>query len=228
MAEWRLLRGWTSDELRARLDRLAGAAPVYDGPEDAMDAEHGWRHYHSDARIATSSPDDETFERAKAAVANYRFSDPEIVLSHFDPEMPLLHRVQLLEIRVWGLRYLCPVIVSRVRDEPDVYGFRYDTLEGHIERGFEWFLLTRDANGDIRFRIEARWQPGDLPNWWSRLGFALLAERYQRRWHIRAHRRLALLACHGPQQRPPTDEAGLAHQGVEVTFTYHDRRRSAP
>ena len=28
--------------------------------------------------------------------------------------------------------------------------FRYDTLEGHIERGYEWFLLTKDhATGGI-------------------------------------------------------------------------------
>src|SRR5690606_22343253 len=143
----RILRGWTTDELRVRLDRLAGASSVFEGPEDAKGAEHGWSHYHSEARIPTESHEDDCFNRARAAVANYRFSDPAIVVAHFDPDMPLLHRVQLLEIRIWGLRYLCPVIVSRVRNEPDAYGFRYDTLEGHIERGFEWFVLTRGANG---------------------------------------------------------------------------------
>ena len=74
---------------------------------------------------------------------------------------------------------------------------RYDTLVGHIERGIEWFTLTRSADGNLHFRIEAHWQRGELPNWWSRLGFALLARRYQRMWHRQAHRRLWLLAHFG-------------------------------
>lgn len=228
MPEWRILRGWTSDELRERLDRLATAVSEFDGPEDEMDAAHGWRHYHSEALIATETADDERFDRAKAALANYRFSDPAIVLAHFEPDLPLCDRRLLLEIQVWGLHYLCPVVVSRVRDEPDAYGFRYDTLDGHIERGFEWFTVSRNDAGEIRFRIEARWQPGELPNWWTRLGFALFAEPYQRRWHVRAHRRMARLAHDGSPHRPATDAAGLAHQGVDVTFTYHHpvRRRA--
>ena len=112
--------------------------------------------------------------RARVALAAYQFSNPDIVVAHFDPETALLHRRILLEIKVLGLRYLCPAVVHRVRDEGNVYGFRYDTLEGHIERGVEWFLLTKNEVGEIRFRIEARWQRGRLPNWWSRVGFVLL------------------------------------------------------
>jgi uncharacterized protein (UPF0548 family) len=91
----------------------------------------------------------------------------------------------LLEIQVWGQRYLCGVVVGALSDErhPDrtVWGYRYDTLAGHLEAGAEWFLLTKDhATGEIQFRIEARWREGQFPNWWSRVGFALLARRYQR------------------------------------------------
>jgi len=228
MAEWRILRGWTSEELRERLDRLSTAVSEFERPEDEMGAAHGWRHYHSEALIATETGHDDYFDRARAAVANYRFSDPAIVVAHFDPDLPLCDRRLLLEIQIWGLHYLCPVIVSRVRDEPDAFGFRYDTLDGHIERGLEWFTVSRNDAGEIRFRIEARWQPGELPNWWTRLGFALLAEPYQRRWHIHAHRRMSLLAHYGSPHRPAKDAAGLAHQGVNVTFTYHhpEKRRA--
>ena len=224
MAEWRLLRGWSSDALKSRLDRLA-AQPVNAEAEEAMTGEHGWHHYHSEAVIARESEGGAHLARARAALANYQFSNPAIVLAHFDPATPLLHRRMLLEIKVLGLRYLCPAAVTRVRDEPDVYGFRYDTMEGHIERGVEWFLLTRSPDGNIRFRIEARWRRGALPNWWSRLGFLLLAGHYQRRWHREAHHRMSLLARYGSTRRPPRDASGLTHQGVDVTFTYHTKRK---
>ncbi|HVL66377.1 MAG TPA: DUF1990 family protein [Vicinamibacterales bacterium] len=225
MAEWRLFHGWSSGELRRRVEQLASASRNFDADEQEMTGDGGWHHYHSEAVIAREPEGHERFERARVAVANYQFSDPRIVVAHFDPAGPLLHRRILLEIRIWGLRYLCPALVSRVRDEAGVYGFRYDTLEGHIERGVEWFLLTKDERGEIRFRIEARWRPGELPNWWSRAGFMLLSGYYQRRWHRRAHQRMSRLAYHGSTARPSRDAAGLTHQGVDVAFTWHTRRR---
>ena len=165
------------------------------------------------------------FGRARQVVATYQFSDPTIVVAHLDPEAPLLRRRLLLEIRIFGLRYLCPAVVSRVRDEPGVYGFRYDTLDGHIEQGVEWFLLSRNEQGEIRFRIEARWRRGEFPNWWSHLGFLVLAGRYQRRWHREAHRRISLLAHYGSLAPPPRDAAGLTHGGLNVAFTYHTKRK---
>jgi uncharacterized protein (UPF0548 family) len=225
MAEWRLLRGWSGEELRSRVAALSTAGRNFDAEEEAMTGEQGWHHYHSEAVIAVERAGGERFERARVGLANYQFSDPGIVVAHFDPAVPLLSRRILLEIKVLGLRYLCPALVTRVRDEANVYGFRYDTLDGHIERGMEWFLLTRNERGEIRFRIEARWQGGDLPNWWSRLGFMALAGRYQRRWHRRAHQRLSALAQDGSIARPARDRTGLTHQGVDVTFTYHTKRK---
>jgi uncharacterized protein (UPF0548 family) len=195
------------------------------GDETDMTGDAGWHHYHSEAVIASEPAGDACWSRARVALASYRFSNPDIVTAHFDPEAPLTGRLMLLEIKVWGLHYLCPAVVNRVRDETGAYGFRYDTVDGHIERGVEWFLLTKDARGDIRFRIEARWQRGEFPNWWSRLGFVLLSGYYQRRWHRQAHRRMSLLAYYGSTGRPRRDAAGLTHQGLQVTFTYHTKRK---
>ena len=224
MTEWRALRGWSTGALREKIDRLS-TARNFTTPDEDMTGERGWHHYYSEAVIAREPEGDAHFARAREALVNYQFSDPAIVVAHFDPAAPLLGRRILLEIKVLGLRYLCPAQVSLIRDEPGVYGFRYDTLVGHIEQGVEWFLLSKDEKGDIRFRIEARWQEGDLPNWWSRIGFRLVASRYQRRWHIEAHRRLSRLAHGGPAGRPRRDEAGLTHQGVDVTFTWHTKRK---
>ena len=111
-----------------------------------------------------------------------------------------------------------------MRDEADLFAFRYDTLDGHFEQGLEWFVLTKEASGDIRFRIEARWMRGEFPNWWSRVGFMLLGGIYQRRWHRRAHQRLSLLAHFSSPHGPRRDAFGLTHQGVDVTFTYYSKR----
>ena len=226
MAEWRLFTPWSSAALKPRLEALpARSVNFEEATEEAMTRERGWHHYHSEAVIARGGDVDTRFARAKTALATYQFSDPDIVVAHFDPAAPLLNRRLLLEIKVWGLRYLCPAVVSTVRDENDVFAFRYDTLDGHIERGVEWFVLSKSQSGDIRFRIEARWRRGEFPNWWSRLGFILVAGFYQRRWHRHAHQRLSLLAHYGSPKRPRRDAFGLTHQGVDVTFTYHTKRR---
>jgi len=225
MAEWRFLRGWSSDELAQRLQELAAASRNFDAADEAMTLEHGWGHYYSEAVIARDSQERASFERVSEALANYRFSDPDIVTAHFEPDTPLRGRRLLLEVKVMGLRYLCPTLVTHVRDDQDTFGFRYDTLAGHIERGVEWFVVTRNEAGDIRFRIEAHWQDGELPNWWSRLGFQLLAKRYQRRWHRRAHQRLAFLASHGPLAPPFPDAYGLAHQGIDIEFIDDSRKK---
>lgn len=224
MAEWRFGSGWSAQALRDRLDRL-GTQRNFDASEEEMTAGHGWHHYYSEAVIAREPEGDTCFSRASTALINYQFSDPRIVVAHFDPKAPLEGRRILLEIKVLGLRYLCSAIVTHVRDEPGVYGFRYDTLHGHIERGMEWFLLTKNAAGEIRFRIEARWMQGDMPNWWSRAGFHLLSARYQRRWHEQAHRRLSRIAHGAPIERLRRDRAGLTHQGVDVTYTWFSKRK---
>jgi uncharacterized protein (UPF0548 family) len=226
MAEWRLFSSWSSEALAARMRRMAEARLNFDAVEEDMTGDHGWHHYYSEAIVARERDGDACFRRASAALANYQFSDPSVVTAHFDPAAPLLGRRLLLEVKVLGLRYLCPAVVNKVREERAIFGFRYDTLEGHIERGVEWFLLTKNDEGEIRFRIEARWQRAELPNWWSRLGFIVLAGHYQRQWHREAHRRMSLLAHYGSTARPRRDAAGLTHQGVDVTFTYHTNRKS--
>ena len=126
-----------------------------------MPAEDGWRIERSEARIAREPPGPPrnrgAFARAREAVAAYAFTDPTIVEAHFDPRAPLRGRRMLLELKVLGLHYLCGVEVTEVRDESDaarsVFGFRYDTLAGHIERGAEWFLVEQDhATGDCPVR----------------------------------------------------------------------------
>ena len=228
MAEWRLGRGWTERELEERLARARDLPRNYTAPVEGMSVEAGWNEYFSEAVIGHEEPGPATsggpFSRGKKALAGYAFSDPRIVVAHFDPQVPLLNRYMLLEARAFRvLHYLGGVVVGAVREESDeqrtVFGFRYETLEGHIERGAEWFLLTKEhATGDLRFRIQAAWKPGQFPNWWSRVGFSLVGGHYQERWHRNAHAAMQHLVRDPKLARVTGRKERLVHSAPDVIF----------
>src|SRR5262249_50771779 len=152
MALWRFGRGWSEAEMQAYLAELADRPVNFEVPPEEMTQENGWTVDGAETEIGRGSPGppvtDGVFERARQGVIHYDFSNPRIVEGHFDPQAPLPEWNMLLEIQALGMRYLGGVRVHSVRDERDaqrtLFGFRYDTLRGHIERGFEWFLLTKE------------------------------------------------------------------------------------
>jgi uncharacterized protein (UPF0548 family) len=197
MADWRLGRGWSEREVRRHLESLATAERNFADDPDQLDASPDWLKYSSEAVVGRERPGpplpEGPFIRGGTAMTNYQFSDERIVIPHFDESTPLHCRRILLEMRAFRfLRFLGGVIIGAIRSESvgekTVFGYRYDTLEGHIERGSEWVLLSKDhKSGLIRFRISASWLPGDFPTWWSGLGFRLVGRHYQQKWHRRAH-----------------------------------------
>jgi len=221
MARWRWGWGWSEAALQAYLEELKGRRVNFNTDPATMTRENGWTVDGTDQVIGHEPPGpplpDGVFHRAREGVIHYDFSDPRIVVGHFDPRAPLVGRNMLLEIKVLGLHFLNGCRVHSVREENDsartLFGYRYDTLEGHIEQGFEWFLLTKErATGEIRFQIEAHWRLGQFPNWWSRLGFLLIGEHCRALWRRRAPERLRELA-HQPAQQPVAAPGELAHRG---------------
>jgi uncharacterized protein (UPF0548 family) len=209
LALWRFGSSWSDAKLRARLNELSRLEVNFDLPPEQMTTEHGWTVDGVDERIGVEPPgpplENGFFASAKRALISYRFSDRRIVVGHFDAKAPLQGRNMLLEIKVFGLRFLNGVRVSTVRDETDgqrtSFGYRYDTLEGHIEQGFEWFLLSkRHETGEIRFRVQAHWRMGEFPNWWSRVGFLVVGARFRERWRRQAVARMQRLARRQHQQ----------------------------
>jgi uncharacterized protein (UPF0548 family) len=221
MAGWRFGRGWPDEVLKGYLEHASTRPVNFSVPPEEMTPENGWTVDGSDDPLGFEPPGpplpDGLFVRARQGLMNYDFSDPRIVIGHFDPETPFVGRTLLLEFLILGFRFLNGVRVHSVREEADetktLFGFRYDTLEGHIERGFEWFLLWKDhATGEVRFKIEAHWQLGRFPNWWSRVGFAVLGARCREVWRARAPGRLRDLA-HRPAEKPVAAPGELAHRG---------------
>jgi uncharacterized protein (UPF0548 family) len=224
MALWRFGSGWSEATMQRYLADAATRPVNFDTPLSDMTNANGWTVDGAQSVIGQEPPGaplpDGFFQRARQALINYDFSDPNIVIGHFDPDAELVGRTMLLEIKVWGLHFLSGVRVHSVRDESlddkSTFGFRYDTLEGHIERGFEWFLLTKDhASGAIDFKIEAHWRLGDFPNWWSKVGFKLIGERSRERWRRAALERLTRLG-EQPQEKAAAAPGELAHRGDET------------
>ena len=191
--------GFDEDELQRGLRALDGSPVTGPGSDEAAASDPAWGHHFSSALVAREPPGlpvpAGAFAEAQRRIISYEFSDPAIVQAHFDERHSLLGRRMLLELKVLGLHLLCGVLVAEVRDEQSaqctVWGFRYETLAGHVEAGAEWFLLSKNhATGEVHFRIEAAWRQGNLPNWWTRLGFHTLARHYQRAWHRSAYARL--------------------------------------
>lgn len=229
MAEWRIIRGWSDEELMERLRALSSVARNFTERDEDMTPERGWKRQYSRSLVAREKPGPAErggpFERLSVVLRNYEFSDPRIVTAHFNPEEQFEGRRFLLELKVPGLRYLCGTVVAAVREEsPEgspVYGFRYETLEGHIERGWEWFLVRKDQKtGEIEFSIEARWKEGEFPNFWSRIGFDLVGRRMQKRWHRHAHRRMTILSSQPMEVLERQGRGGLAHEGPEILFEF--------
>lgn len=236
MAEWRYLRPWSEAGLEKRLDALDALPRSFDETEDQMTPERGWTRFRSEAIIAREVPGvpviDGPFLRARPLVSRYEFSDPRIVTCHFDAEAPLAGRRMLLELKVMGLRYLMGTVVDAVRDEThldrSIFGFRYSTLSGHLETGSEWFLVEKEhATGWVRFSIEASWRMGEMPNWWSEVGFRVLSPAYQRAWHRLSYVRLRrMLGAKGLPALPRGHR--LLHSGAPVSAPSVYRTALAP
>lgn len=223
MALWRFGSGWSEETIRRYLTALAQSPVNFETPPEEMIPANGWTVDWSEDEIGTEPEGpplaDGPFARAKQAIINYDFSDPSIVTGHFDPTTPVVGRNMLLELKVLKFRFLCGVRVHSVRDDLEqgtsYFGFRYDSLEGHMERGYEWFLLTKDhGTGGIHFRIEAHWGLGDFPSLWSKLGFWLIGEHYRVLWRHRAPARLREIARQ-TIATPIAAPGHLAHTGHE-------------
>ena len=228
VAELRIGRGWTDQELEERIAKLRSTETNFpvDGPASQAIA-NNWLRYYTEAVVGQEAPGaivpGGAFEIAKHAVSEYQFSDPDIVTGHFSPKDPVEGRTMALEIKIFGLRYLCGVRIGAVQATEDdravVWAFRYDTLVGHFEEGSEWFSLTkRKDTGEVWFRISASWRPGAFPNWWSRVGFEIFGRKYQLAWHRLAYLRLRdIIGSNGAHLVPVPFGKNLVHTGADIS-----------
>ncbi|MFI0241287.1 DUF1990 family protein [Streptomyces sp. NPDC016845] len=141
---------------------------------------------HLDRRVRLGSGQ-ECFERAGAAVLSWG-AQRGAGLS-VTPGDDVREGADVV-LRLLGLRIPCRV-VRVVRDATRI-GFAYGTLPGHPERGEEAFLVVRDADGSVWFRIRAFSRPG---RWYTRMAGPVA--RLVQGWATQRYLRAVAKECRG-------------------------------
>lgn len=219
------------------LPRLAGLRVNYDqalAPEEGVSAFDGHWHVDSGATVigqeGPGAPEaGGPWETACRLVGQYEFADARILRGVYRDGAELLGRDMLLEARFYGLRFYFGVRVTGVIDEerdsgdgPErVWGWYYQTLEGHIEQGRLCYEVIKNlATGQVRFRVAGYSRRAPIANPVIRWGFIVFGRWTQQRFYRNIQARMAGLvraAQHGqpvptPQVRP--DGIVLAPSGT--------------
>ena len=119
----------------------------------------GYHHVRAGTELGEG---DEVWSRACAAIrawAAHRGAGITVAPAH----APIIEGTTVAVITAAGpLRVLAACRIVRVVDEPDRFGFAYGTLPSHPEEGEEHFVVTRAADGAVRFDVVAFSRPHDL------------------------------------------------------------------
>ncbi|OLL73039.1 hypothetical protein Ae168Ps1_1420 [Pseudonocardia sp. Ae168_Ps1] len=214
-----------SERRRADLDGLAARAVNFDAADAPVTAsDRRWHVDHGRALVGSEPPGDPVpdgdWERACAVVRGYQFTDHHRLRGVFRPADPLLGRDMLLEGRFGPLRFHLGVrvtdVVDTTRDGKRIWGWTYETLDGHLERGRLTYEVVKDlADGEVEFVIRAFSRPARIPNPFYRLGFGLFGRAVQLEFYHRAGQRVRDLLA-GARSGHPLPEPVPGPDGVTV------------
>ncbi|TWF95431.1 DUF1990 family protein [Saccharopolyspora dendranthemae] len=163
------------------------------------------------------------WETACRLVRDYEFAVPRRIRAIYRRDSPLLGRDMLLEGAFYGLRFHMGVRVTEVLDESSperVWGWSYETLEGHIERGkMSYLVIKHPTSGRVEFLVSGYSQhsPGLAPL--TRLGWAAFGRSTQLRFYRHCAARMDRLVTESLEGRAPgpareADSVVLAPSGM--------------
>ena len=175
------------------------------------------------------------WETARELVRDYEFTPPELVRAVYHRHAPLLGRTLLLEGRFFALRFYMGVRITALADETrqqeKVWGWAYQTLEHHLERGKVTYEVIKHLDsGQVEFVASCQSQRSPTLGWILRLGWLLFGRRAQLRFYRRCGQRLhelvqaSLTGTPTPAAaRPPLeiDDLVLAPSGAEPHLLDH-------
>jgi hypothetical protein len=199
---WRVYRR----EVAPQLERLRDLDPNFKPAELPDVASRPWhiddyRHPLPPEPPGEPVPDG-SFETAKRLLRDYEFADPRRIRAYYWADAPLHGRDMLLEIRYLLLRVRVGVRISKVFDEvrdvaqraARVWGWAYQTLEGHLERGqMDYELWKWFDTGEVQYRIHAVSEIAEISNPILLLGFRLVGRREQVQFARRCAQRMERL-----------------------------------
>ena len=185
--------GAIDEQLLARLIEIGKLEPTIDlTNRDTYVATAGWNVDAREAALPSEAPGVPlargSFSVARDILTMYSFPPARLIRGRFDPAAALNGRSMLLTATFLWMHFELPVRVSRVIDESragtdgieHVWGYSYQTLAGHLERGEITFeIIKTSATGAVRFRIHSFSQTGHIPNPVFRVGFRFVGRRLQ-------------------------------------------------
>lgn len=235
------------ERYRARIDALRELPLNFDlERRDEYTTEHGWHIDDVQTELPPEPPGPPephgSWEAARRVLREYRFADPAIITGIFYPDQPLEGRVMLLRGRFLWMTFYFGTRVGAVLDErvegPDgarqVWGFNYQTLAGHLERGqMEFSAIKWLETGQVAFRIHAFSSAAEIPNPLIRLGFRLFGRRLQLRFIHNAMGRMRRLvaeelasgARRGPADRPEVRPASADEAAAGKVAALREEQR---
>jgi len=173
--------GWTIDSYSVELPPEPPGAPVEGGP----------------------------WQTAREIIRNYEFPDPKLVTGIFIPDDPLDKRLMVIRGRFLWWTFYFGVRINRVIDDTrqqddetlHVWGYSYQTLEGHFEMGEITFEVRKyDHSGRVEFRVHAYSRTADIRNIFYRIGFRLFGRRLQKHFADSSLERMVMLVQQRAQQ----------------------------
>ena len=215
------------ERIIARLAAIGVMEPTVDlAKRGSYVAAAGWNVDAREAPLLPEAPGppqhDGSFAVACDILTQYSFPPSRLIRGTFDPAAPLANRAMLLTATYLWLRFELPVRVSRVIDSsregtngPEyAWGYSYQTLAGHIERGEITFEIIKHlASGDVAFRIHSFSQTGHIANPIHRLGFRLVGRRLQQRFAEESLANMQRLVAARIQTTSIVHRAGGGHSG---------------
>ncbi len=184
---------------------------------------NGWRIDNYKIGLPSEPPGEPVsggaWEVAKAIVNNYEFPDPSLIMGVFVPDVPLKERIMIVKARFLIFTFLFGVRISQVIDElrevdkrgqARVWGYGYQTLNGHFEMGEIVFEVWKFVDsGDVEFRMHAYSKTAPIANPFYRLGFKLFGRSLQKRFGTTSLERMQRLVLEriasSPEPEQPTE-----------------------
>jgi uncharacterized protein (UPF0548 family) len=207
---------------RGTADRLATlrGRPVNFDPGAPHPESDGWRTDDFCEALPPEPPgppvDGGSFRIAQTLLRDYQVADPRMVRAHYDREAPLEGRDMLLELRFLVFRTFGGCRVGRITDEQRtvdnrpvrVWGWPYQTLEGHIEQGeMSWEVWKWLDTGEVQFRVHSYSRMVGAKNPFTLVGVRLFGQRERRRYLTSACRRMRDLTLEALRGQHPAGPA---------------------
>ena len=139
-----------------------------------------------------------SWELTRRLITDYQLADPSQVRAVYDDRAPFAGRDMLLRIRFAGVRFGVGVRIGDAYEwtrEIDgrparVYGWYYDTLEGHFEQGRMHYEVWKWLDsGEVQFRLHAVSRRAETGPWILRTGFLVVGRINQLQFYRRNCRR---------------------------------------